>query len=118
MYKMKICGANAIFGLHMQINLGAGMITAVATGTAVSLHGLPVAATIPPTEDDPPFIKEYHARREAMVSLSNLAFLSLITLPKLFLEHTDDESEELIDESSGEEDPKSVCRYHILQRGS
>jgi hypothetical protein len=42
MYKLRIYGLNAIFGLQLEISVGGGLITAVATGTAVFLRALPV----------------------------------------------------------------------------
>ena len=37
MFKLRTIGVNACFGLNIQINVGCGIITGVATGTAVSL---------------------------------------------------------------------------------
>lgn len=42
MYKLRIYGLNAIFGLKIQISLGESMLTAVATGTAVYARALAI----------------------------------------------------------------------------
>ncbi|KAJ3271764.1 hypothetical protein HDV01_006372 [Terramyces sp. JEL0728] len=41
MYKLRLYGFNAIFGLKIQLSVGENMITAVATGTATHLLALP-----------------------------------------------------------------------------
>ncbi|OAJ36509.1 hypothetical protein BDV3_001140 [Batrachochytrium dendrobatidis] len=41
MYKLRMYGLNAIFGLHIQISIGENLMTAVATGTAVYVRALP-----------------------------------------------------------------------------
>jgi uncharacterized protein YbjQ (UPF0145 family) len=41
MYKLRIYGLNAIFGLKIQVSIGEGIITAVATGTAFYVKALP-----------------------------------------------------------------------------
>jgi hypothetical protein len=41
MYKLRIYGLNAVFGLKIQVSIGEGIITAVATGTAFYVKALP-----------------------------------------------------------------------------
>ncbi|KAJ3324791.1 hypothetical protein HDV06_006099 [Boothiomyces sp. JEL0866] len=41
MYKLRLYGFNAIFGLNIQVSVGENMITAIATGTATYLLALP-----------------------------------------------------------------------------
>lgn len=93
-FKMRISGANAIFGLHMQVNLGPSMITAIATGTAVYLHGLPMPPSVPPSDDDPTYIKEYCTRRDNMLLIEPI-------------EEDPDESLLMLDEQSVEEGPSN-----------
>lgn len=41
-YKLRIYGLNAVFNLKVQISLGEGLLTAVATGTAVYARSLAI----------------------------------------------------------------------------
>jgi uncharacterized protein YbjQ (UPF0145 family) len=41
MYKLRIYGLNAVFGLRIQISVGENILTAVATGTAIYVQTLP-----------------------------------------------------------------------------
>lgn len=89
-FKMKIVGVNACFGLNIQINLGSNMITAVATGTAVSLidylcidlfnnhqkkkifvFGLPIADPVHLSLDAPSFMEKYYYNRDQLVRVLN-----------------------------------------------
>ena len=42
MYKLRMYGMNAVFGLNFQISVGENLMTAVATGTAVYIRSLPM----------------------------------------------------------------------------